>query len=160
MNDQDRKLLERAVELSRWTMETNRGGPFGAVVANARGEIVGEGWNEVTTSFDPTAHGEVVAIRAATSALGTHDLTGHVIYSSCEPCPMCLGAIIWARLDRLVFANDRKDAARIDFDDDVIYREVERAPRERVMVRCEHVPLDSARAVFEDWTRKTDKVPY
>ena len=106
--------MRRAIALSLEMMRSGKGGPFGAVVVHD-GKIIAEGFNQVTTSNDPTAHAEVVAIRLACQALGTFDLTGCEIYTSCEPCPMCLGAIYWARLDRIYFANDREDAAAIGF---------------------------------------------
>lgn len=157
--DKDRTLLLRAVELSHEHMHAGRGGPFGAVVAKPDGTIVAEGWNEVLSTNDPTAHAEVVAIRRATSKLGTFDLAGHVMYASCEPCPMCLSAIFWARLDRIVFANTRDDAARIGFDDALIYEEVAK-PLDKRLIACEQIDLDEAAAVFEAWVRKSDKVPY
>lgn len=157
--DRDRELLLRAVELSRIHMEAGEGGPFGAVVATAEGEIVAEGWNQVLTTGDPTAHAEVVAIRRAAAARGGHVLDGLVMYASCEPCPMCLSAIAWARMDRIVFANGREDAAWIGFDDAKIYAEVARPIGER-WIRCERMPLEEARAVFDDWAEKTDRIPY
>lgn len=157
--DRDRALLLRAIELSRVHMEAGEGGPFGAVVATLDGAIVAEGWNEVTSAHDPTAHAEVSAIRKAAAALGTHVLSGHVIYASCEPCPMCLGAIAWARLDRVVFANGRQDAARIGFDDAKIYEEIGR-PLDQRWIRCEHAPMDEAREVFDAWAGKIDRRDY
>lgn len=151
-------FMRRAIALSREMMQQGRGGPFGAVVA--RGDrIVAEGWNQVTSSLDPTAHAEIVAVRAACKALGRFDLRGCEIYTSCEPCPMCLAAIYWARLDRIYYANDRVGAARIGFDDARIYREVALAPgaRQLPMVRL----LDEeARGAFDEWERKPDKVRY
>jgi tRNA(Arg) A34 adenosine deaminase TadA len=140
-------------------MHAGSGGPFGAVVATADGTVVAEGWNEVLSTNDPTAHAEVVAIRRATGKLGTFDLSGHVMYASCEPCPMCLAATLWARLDRIVFANTREDAARIGFDDAMIYEEVAKPLDERV-IACERIDLDEAAAVFEAWVNKPDKVGY
>jgi guanine deaminase len=157
--ERDAALLRRAVDLARIHADAGRGGPFGAVIADQDGTLVAEGWNEVTSTNDPTAHAEVVAIRRACAALGRYDLKGHVVYASCEPCPMCLGAILWARLDRIVFAQDREGAARIGFDDAAIYAEVARPLAERT-VRCEQVRLPEADAVFEAWLAKADKVPY
>lgn len=151
-------FMRRAIALSREGMEGGRGGPFGAVVVSG-GRVVGEGWNQVTSSLDPTAHAEVVGIRAACRALGRFELRGCEIFTSCEPCPMCLAAIYWARLDRVYYANDRADAARIGFDDAALYREVALPPgaRQLPMVRL----LESeARAAFEMWERKLDRVPY
>ncbi len=155
----DEAALLQAVALSRRHMEAGAGGPFGAVIAHANGTIVAEGWNRVTSANDPTAHAEVTAIRRACEALGTFDLAGHVIYTSCEPCPMCLGAIYWARLDRMVYANTRADARRIGFDDAFIYDQIGLDPARRSLAAI-HLPLDEASAVFDDWARKTDKVTY
>ena len=115
--------MREAIRLSIQKMRAGHGGPFGAVVV--RGDkIVGRGWNQVTSTNDPTAHAEVVAIREACRRLKTFVLEGCELYTSCEPCPMCLSAIYWSRLDRLFYGNTRRDAAKIDFDDDLIYREV------------------------------------
>ena len=157
--DRDRSLLLRAAALSRTHMERDDGGPFGAVVATSAGVVVADGWNQVTSTADPTAHAEMTAIRRACAALGTHVLAGHVLYTSCEPCPMCLAAVIWARMDRVVFANSRDDAARIGFDDAAIYDEVARPIPERTL-RCERIALPEAKAVFDAWTAKTDRIPY
>jgi guanine deaminase len=154
----DLRHLRRAVELSRERMLAGDGGPFGAVVARGD-EIVGEGWNRVTSALDPTAHAEVVAIRAACERLGRFELSGLTIYSSCEPCPMCLAAIYWARLDRLVYANSRLEAAAIGFDDAEFYVQVA-LPLERQRLPAEHIELPEARAVFELWRAKTDKITY
>jgi len=151
-------FLERAVELARLTMRENRGGPFGAVVVKD-GAIVGEGANLVLAANDPTAHAEVTAIRDACSRLGTFKLTGATIYASSEPCPMCLAAIYWARIERIVYANDRAAAARIGFDDAFFYDELARAPRERrIPMVC--TPLDAAERLFREWAEKPDKTPY
>ena len=154
----DRRFLRRAAEISRERMEGGFGGPFGAVIVRD-GVIIAEGWNEVTSSNDPTAHGEVVAIRRACQALGDFSLRGATIYSSCEPCPMCLAAIYWSRLGRLVYANSRDQAAAIGFDDEYLYREVARPPLDRDMPTT-HLPLPEAEAVFADWTAKPDKIEY
>ena len=122
----DTELMRRAIALSIESVK-NGGGPFGAVIA-CNGEIVAEASNSVTLDNDPTAHAEVNCIRQATRKLGTFSLEGCVIYTSCEPCPMCLGAIYWAHLDAIYYANNRNDAAAIDFDDDFIYREIALAP--------------------------------
>jgi len=127
----DLRLLRRAVELSKEKMLVNAGGPFGAVIATPDGEIVGEGWNRVTSESDPTAHAEITAIRAACARLGRFELSGLTIYSSCEPCPMCLSAIYWARLDRLYYAATRTDAAEIGFDDAFLYTELTLDPSQR-----------------------------
>lgn len=153
----DKQLLRRAIALSVENVAAG-GGPFGAVVARG-GEIVAEGVNRVTTLHDPTAHAEVQAIRAAAARLGTFDLSGCTIYSSCEPCPMCLSAIYWARLDRLVYAGTKEDAARAGFDDAFIYRELALPPSGRRLRSSEQLN-DEAVAAFEAWRKKTDKVEY
>ncbi len=156
--DIDRLFMAHAARLSVERMRAGRGGPFGAVIVKD-GRVIAEGWNEVTSSNDPTAHAEVVAIRRACEALGTFKLTGATIYSSCEPCPMCLAAIYWARLDRLVFANDRDEAAEIGFDDRFLYDEVATPIAAR---RIPTVRIDSpeARAAFAEWVAKPDKIAY
>lgn len=154
----DREFMRRAVTLSRERMERNLGGPFGAIVVKD-GEIIAEGWNEVTSALDPTAHAEVTAIRRACQAVGDFALHGATLYSSCEPCPMCLAAAYWARIDRLVYANTRDDAAAIGFDDAFLYDEMPKDPAARAL-RMQHLPLDEARRVFELWRDKPDKTPY
>ena len=139
-------------------MAHGRGGPFGAVVARGK-EIVGRGNNRVTTANDPSAHAEIEAIRDACKNLGTFELSDYTIYSSCEPCPMCLGAIYWARLDRLVYANTRQDAASIDFDDAAIYEQIA-LPISQQTLASTHLPLEEARAVFEQWRTSETKVSY
>jgi guanine deaminase len=151
-------LMRRAIALSMEKMQAGSGGPFGAVIARD-GDIIAEGWNQVTSSADPTAHAEVVAIRRACQALGRFDLRTCEIYTSCEPCPMCLGAIYWARLDRIWFANDRADAAAIGFDDDFLYREIARPLNER-SVPTQPLLRAEAQAAFAAWARKPDKVAY
>src|SRR5690348_4901560 len=126
----EEKFLERAIELSRQGMQSGKGGPFGCVIVKD-GEIVGEGCNQVTTTNDPTAHAEVVAIRNACKNLNTFQLNDCDIYASCEPCPMCLGAIYWARPRSVIYANTKKDAAAIHFDDQFIYDEIEKPDAER-----------------------------
>ncbi|HEY3400736.1 MAG TPA: nucleoside deaminase [Geothrix sp.] len=152
------RFMRRAIELSRLHMEAGEGGPFGAVIVK-EGEILGEGWNRVTSSHDPTAHAEVVAIRQACAKLGAFQLRGCEIYTSCEPCPMCLAAIYWARLDRVWFANGREDAAAIQFDDAWLYREVA-LPLEARSLPATQLLRDEALAVFQSWDRKADKVVY
>lgn len=150
--------LRRAVALSGEMMRLGTGGPFGAIIVRD-GVTLAEGWNKVTTANDPTAHAEVVAIRDACARLGTFSLEGAVIYSSCEPCPMCLAAIYWARLDGLYFANSREDAAAIGFDDELLYREIPKPIGERAMATV-RLDLPEARAIFEEWRVKPDKVMY
>lgn len=122
-SDQDQKFLRAAIRLARARSFAGQGGPFGAVIVE-KGIIISRGWNRVTSTNDPTAHGEMVAIRRACRKLGRFNLAGCVLYTSCEPCPMCLAAAYWARLDRMVFAAERVDAAAIGFDDDFLYQEV------------------------------------
>ena len=149
--------MREAIRLASANVE-NGGGPFGAVIARG-GEIIATGVNRVTANCDPTAHAEVSAIRAAAQKLGTFDLSGCEIYSSCEPCPMCLGAIYWARLDRLFYGNTKADAARIGFDDAFIYKELALPLSERTL-RAEQLLGKEAIATFEAWKQKTDKTPY
>lgn len=150
--------MRRAVQLSAERMRANLGGPFGAVIVKD-GEVIAEGFNQVTSKNDPTAHAEVTAIRNACEKLGTYLLEGCEIYSSCEPCPMCLASIYWARLDALYFANTRQDAAAIGFDDEFLYLEIPKALSER-KIPTKVIQLDEARAVFEEWRAKPDKVMY
>jgi guanine deaminase len=154
----DRHFLKRAVALSKERMEANLGGPFGAVIVKD-GKIVAEGWNEVTSALDPTAHAEVTAIRRACQAVGAFSLDGATLYSSCEPCPMCLAATYWARIGRLVYANTRDEAASIGFDDAFLYDEMPKDPLKRALP-TEHIMLDEARDVFEIWRNKPDKIAY
>lgn len=153
----DKELMMRAIRLSEESVK-NGGGPFGAVIAKD-GEVVAEASNCVTLHCDPTAHAEVSAIRKAAEKMKTFDLSGCSIYTSCEPCPMCLGAIYWAHLDKIFYANDRKDAAAIGFDDDFIYKELELAPEKRKKP-SEILLRDEASKVFRMWTEKTDKTEY
>lgn len=151
------ELMRRAIELSMNSVKEG-GGPFGAVIARD-GEIVAEGNNRVTINNDPTAHAEVNAIRNACAKLGAYDLEGCEIYTSCEPCPMCLGAIYWAHLDKIYYANDRKDAAKIGFDDDFIYKEIALSPYRR-QKPSEILLRDEAIKAFKMWQAKTDKKEY
>jgi tRNA(Arg) A34 adenosine deaminase TadA len=151
-------LMRRAVALSAEKMRAGFGGPFGAVVARA-GAIIAEGFNQVLSDSDPTAHAEVVAIREACRRLGSFSLQGCEMYTSCEPCPMCLGAIYWARLDRVYYANTRTDAAAIGFDDDHIYRELDR-PIDGRIVPFIRLESEEARRIFQEWLEKPDKIPY
>ena len=151
------ELMRRAIELSENSVR-NGGGPFGAVIAKD-GEIIAEGSNKVTINNDPTAHAEVCAIRNACKILNTFELANCVIYTSCEPCPMCLGAIYWARLSKIFYANDRKDAAEIGFDDDFIYEEVAIEPQYRKKP-SEILLRNEAINAFRMWTLKDDKTKY
>lgn len=158
MDEARRRHMLRAVELSAENMRKLLGGPFGAVIVRD-GAVIAEGTNRVTTAVDPTAHAEVVAIREACKQLGAFSLEGCEIYTSCEPCPMCLAAIYWARLDAIYYANDRDDAARVGFDDDHIYREIALPVSERA-IAMRQLQLPEAEAVFEEWDLMEDKVPY
>lgn len=151
-------FLRRAIALAEANVGAGRGGPFGAVIVRA-GVIVAEGGNLVTSTNDPTAHAEVTAIRIACRALGTYRLEGCEIYASCEPCPMCLGAIYWARLDRLWFAAGRADAEQAGFDDGHIYRELALAPAARALPTEQRL-ADEGRVVLARWRVTPDKIGY
>lgn len=151
------ELMRKAIELSLRNVAEG-GGPFGAVIAR-NGEIVATGVNRVTPDCDPTAHAEVSAIRAAARALGTFDLSGCEIYTSCEPCPMCLGAIYWAHLDRMYYGNSQHDAAKIGFDDAFIYHELE-LPLAGRRLKAEALLSEEAIRAFRAWEEKEDKVEY
>lgn len=151
------ELMRRAIAMSENSVRTG-GGPFGAVIAKD-GEIIAEASNSVTLDNDPTAHAEVNCIRKATKKLGTFDLSGCEIYTSCEPCPMCLGAIYWAHLDRIYYANNRKDAAKIGFDDNFIYEEIALDPSERSRKMEILLPEEAIKA-FEMWEESTTKTEY
>lgn len=151
-------FLRKAIALALENVKTGRGGPFGAIIVKD-GEIIAEGVNQVTSTNDPTAHAEIVAIRKASEKLGSFQLDGCTIYSSCEPCPMCLGAIYWARLDRVVFAATRQDAASAGFDDEFIYRELAKPHRER-KIQTIHIQVDQHLKPFEEWNTSPWKIPY
>ena len=156
--EKEKQFLERAIELSRKGMIAGHGGPFGCVIVKGE-EIVGEGCNQVISSNDPTAHAEVVAIREACKRLNTYQLTGCDIYASCEPCPMCLGAIYWARPARVIYANTKQDAAVIEFDDDFIYREINTDMTVR-KIPFLHFPHPLAKEVFDQWKNLDTKKLY
>lgn len=156
MNHED--FMLRAIALSRKEMRADQGGPFAAIVVKD-GEIVGEGWNQVTSRCDPTAHAEIVAIRSACDALQTHSLAGATIYATCEPCPMCLAAIYWAHISRIYYANTTADAEAIGFDDGAFYRELASPADERSVPRV-RLLAEEARAVFDEWAQKDDRVHY
>lgn len=151
-------FMKKAIDLSHEHMNAGHGGPFGAVIVKD-GKIISEGWNQVLSSNDPTAHAEVQAIRKASQNLGCFDLSGAEIYTSCEPCPMCLAAIYWARLDKIYYANTRKDAANIDFDDDFIYQEVPKSIEQR-KIPMTQISHDEALKVFKAWSEKDDRTLY
>ena len=152
------KYMAKASLISRKKMQAGLGGPFGAIIVKD-GEVVGVGFNKVTTDNDPTAHAEVVAIRDACKKLDTFNLAGAVIYTSCEPCPMCLASIYWARLDQVYYANTRYDAARIGFDDKFLYDEIAKDIKDRSMEMV-HLPDDVAKTAFDEWDAKEDKIAY
>ncbi len=157
MNKNHEEFMREAIRLSIQNVNEN-GGPFGAVIVK-NGEIIATGVNRVTSNNDPTAHAEVNAIREASKKLGTFDLQGCEIYSSCEPCPMCLGAIYWARLDKLYFANTKQDAKEIDFDDSFIYEELELSIENR-KIPTTQILREEALEAFNSWRDKTDKIEY
>ncbi len=154
----EKAFLERAIVLSKQGMEEGNGGPFGCVIVK-NDDVVGEGYNMVTSKNDPTAHAEVVAIRNACAKLNTHQLTGCDIYTSCEPCPMCLGAIYWARPARVIYANTREDAALIEFDDAFIYNEINALMEDR-KIPFQHEPHPMAKEVFKQWGEWSNKKKY
>jgi len=153
----DKAMMERAIELASKSID-NGGGPFGAVITKD-GKIVGEASNSVTKDNDPTAHAEVNAIRQACKNLGTFMLDGCTIYTSCEPCPMCLGAIYWSHIGKIYYGGNQKDAAQAGFDDKFIYDEIDLRPEDRKTKMEELLPKEAAQ-VFEKWLKKTDKTEY
>ena len=157
-SEKDLHYIQLAVEAARKGVMNNEGGPFGTVIVKGD-EIVGVGNNKVVSTNDPTAHAEVVAIREACKQLKSFQLSGCTLYTSCEPCPMCLGAIYWARPDRVVYACSREDAASINFDDDFIYKEIVVPHHERKIptVQCGR---DLGMEVFRFWERKEDRIQY
>ena len=156
MNSKNKFML-RAIELSINSVNS-AGGPFGCVIVKEN-KIIAEGSNKVTSSNDPTAHAEVVAIRKACKKLNTFNLNGCDLYTSCEPCPMCLSAIYWARIDKIYYANTRKDAQKIDFDDSLIYSEFQKNIDKRKIPMVQMMRSEALKA-FELWDKKTDKVKY
>lgn len=157
VSDEDRAFMRMAIELSKENIDRG-GGPFGAVIVRD-GKLISRGANRVVPNNDPTAHAEVEAIRNACRELGTFDLKGCTVYSSCEPCPMCLSALYWAGIERICYANTKRDAAAIDFDDSFIYDQL-RLDYDRRSIHCEHFMRDEALEAFRKWNDKTDKVEY
>ena len=155
---QNTAFMRQAIRLSVQMMRRGKGGPFGAVIVRA-GKVVGRGSNEVTSLNDPTAHAEIIAIRAACQRLKTFRLDDCDLYTSCEPCPMCLAAIYWARIRRVFYGNTRRDAARIAFDDELIYHEIALPIRKRKLIMRELLRRE-ALAAFTEWRQKADKVQY
>jgi guanine deaminase len=158
LSERQKYFLEKAIELSRLGMQNGHGGPFGCVIVKGD-EIVGEGSNMVTSTNDPTAHAEIVAIRQACKKLGSFQLDGCDVYASCEPCPMCLGAIYWARPRQVIYANTRHEAAAIQFDDDFIYSEINTNMTDR-KIPFIHFPHPEAKAVFDGWKNMNNKKLY
>ena len=151
------QFMRGAIALSIQSVKSD-GGPFGALIVKD-GQIVAAGANRVTKDNDPTAHAEIVAIRNAAKQLGTFDLSGCEIYSSCEPCPMCLAAIYWSRLDKLYYGNTKDDAKNIGFDDSFIYEEIALKPEDRKL-KSEQIMQNEANVAFQDWEKKEDKIEY
>jgi len=152
------QYLKEAIALSRERMLANEGGPFGAVIVRGD-QVVGRGWNQVTSTNDPTAHAEIVAIRTACRNLQTFSLAGCELYSSCEPCPMCLAAILWSRLDRICYAATCDDAAAAGFDDRVFHEELRRPASERSLPMVQAL-REEALGPLREWREKVDRVPY
>ena len=151
------KFMQRAIELSIESIDSG-GGPFGSVITKDD-KIIAEGMNRVTLFNDPTAHGEIIAIRQACKNLNTFDLSGHELYSNCEPCPMCLSAIYWSHIDKVYYANTREDAHTIDFLDPIIYSELKKNNEERKIPMIQIMRQEGLKA-FEIWDKKTDKIKY
>ena len=156
--ENQKKFMREAIRLSIENVQSGNGGPFGTVIVK-KGNIIASGVNKVTQSSDPTAHAEIVAIRSACETLGTFQLVGCEIYCSCEPCPMCLGAIYWARPDRIYFANTREDAADINFDDNFIYNELDVSISQRKLPTTQLL-RDEAQMAFTQWRESNAKTEY
>ncbi|MEO6182119.1 MAG: nucleoside deaminase [Verrucomicrobiota bacterium] len=154
----DLKFMQKAIRVSQQMMRAGKGGPFGAVVVR-NGKIIATGHNQVTSTNDPTAHAEIVAIRQACKRLGTFELKDCELYTSCEPCPMCLSAIYWARIKKIYFANTRQDAAKIGFDDNFIYEEIPLPLKKRKIV-MKQLMRKEALLAFNEWQSKADKILY
>ena len=157
MNDKE-QFMQEAVKVALKGVLGNEGGPFGCVIVKD-GEIIGRGNNKVTSTNDPTAHAEIVAIKEACEHLGSFQLEGCEVYTSCEPCPMCLGAIYWARPDRVYYGSNQADAANIGFDDEFIYKEIPLPYNER-SIPFEQLARDKALEPFKEWAKKEDKIEY
>ena len=156
--EQDKKYIQYTIELAIENVKQQKGGPFAALIVKDN-IIIATGTNVVTTSNDPSAHAEISAIRAACKKLNAFQLDDCIIYSSCEPCPMCLGAIYWARLQRLVFAADKRQAANAGFDDDFIYKEIALPYADR-SINTSHLIIQQANAPFEEWIENENKITY
>lgn len=158
MKPEKQIFMQAAIDLSQKKMRLGAGGPFGVVIVKGN-TIISSGWNKVTSTNDPTAHAEIVAIRSACRVLKTFNLKNCELYSSCEPCPMCLAAIYWSRIKKIYFANTTKDAAKIGFDDQFIYKEVRLTAKKR-MIKTEQIMKEEAQKIFKEWKKKKDKVVY
>ena len=158
MEETHEKFMKMAIALSRFGLEQGKGGPFGCVIVKD-GKVIGKGYNSVLDTNDPTAHAEVVAIRDACKNLGSFQLTGSDMYTSCEPCPMCLGAIYWARPSRVFYANTKKDAAAVGFDDQFIYEELE-LPLDERKIPFSQILKEEANQVFKEWVLMDNKTLY
>ena len=156
--EEQKKFMREAIRLSIENVASGNGGPFGAVIVKY-GEVIGRGINKVTSTNDPTAHAEIIAIREACQKLNSYQLAGCEIYCSCEPCPMCLAAIYWARPAKIYYANTKKDAADIDFDDVFIYDELDLANDQRRLPTAQLL-RDEAQLAFDKWRKSTDKTEY
>jgi len=159
LTEQDYAFMKRAIYLAETGMNSGQGGPFGAIIVNSKREIIGEGSNSVTSTNDPTAHAEIVAIRNACKKSNNFQLDGCTIYTSCEPCPMCLGAIYWARPERIFYASSKYDAADIGFDDQFIYDEIHKENSHRSIFTKQIMQDDSVR-IFKKWAEKANKTEY
>jgi len=158
MTEQDETFMKRAISLAQEGVDANAGGPFGCVIVKDN-KIIAEGYNKVTSTNDPTAHAEVVAIRKACETVGSFQLDDCTVYTSCEPCPMCFGAIYWARPKMVYFAADKVDAAKIDFDDQFIYDELDKKFEDR-SIKFVRLLRKDAIPVFDNWAKKSDKTKY
>jgi guanine deaminase len=157
IKNSDRELLKRAINVAAVGIQKG-GGPFGAVIAK-EGKLISEAYNEVVYSSDPTAHAEILAIRKACESLGTHDLSGFDLYASCEPCPMCLGAVYWSGISRVFYASLRSDAAKAGFGDELFYEELSKTPEQRRIAFCRIEDVDGSE-VFSLWDKYEKKIPY
>lgn len=151
-------FMQHAINLSDKYMKLGIGGPFGAIIV-LNEKIIGQGWNQVTSSYDPTAHAEIVAIRNACRSINDFSLRGATIYTSCEPCPMCLSAIYWARIEKIYYANTRFEAAKIGFDDELLYQEISLPLDSRILPMHQLLPHEAIK-VFRSWQTKLDKISY
>jgi len=152
------KFMQEAIQLARNGVKQNQGGPFGAIIIKDN-QIIGRGNNRVLTNLDPTSHAEVVAIREACQTIGNFHLQGCIIYTNCEPCPMCLGAIYWARIEKIIYAANRDDAKNIGFDDEFFYQELNKPLAQR-LIPAQEFMREQALAVFNEWQNKSDKTMY